>query len=105
MIGVSSICTRRAVRGVSICCAMTAIGPKKELGLGFDTATEVSPLGIAATQDLRGLSLWAITVFPILFSVGMPLIDTWAGHIMLGTYGWAYLNHFARSITTILLRW
>ncbi len=61
-------------------------------GLGFDTATEIGLLGIAATQAARGLSPWAIMVFPVLFSAGMSLIDTLDGHLMLGAYGWAYLK-------------
>jgi high-affinity nickel-transport protein len=61
-------------------------------GLGFDTATEIGLLGIAATQAARGLSPWAIMVFPALFSAGMSLIDTLDGHLMLGAYGWAYLK-------------
>ncbi|CAB3802586.1 HoxN/HupN/NixA family nickel/cobalt transporter [Pararobbsia alpina] len=61
-------------------------------GLGFDTATEIGLLGIAATQASRGLSPWAIMVFPILFSAGMSLLDTLDGHMMLGAYGWAYLK-------------
>jgi nickel/cobalt transporter (NiCoT) family protein len=59
-------------------------------GLGFDTATEIGLLGIAATQAAKGVSPWAIMVFPILFSAGMSLIDTLDGHLMLGAYGWAY---------------
>jgi nickel/cobalt transporter (NiCoT) family protein len=61
-------------------------------GLGFDTATEIGLLGIAATQTSQGLSPWAIMVFPVLFSAGMSLIDTLDGHLMLGAYGWAYLK-------------
>jgi len=59
-------------------------------GLGFDTATEISLLGIAATQAAKGLSAWSIMVFPVLFSAGMSLVDTLDGHLMLGAYGWAY---------------
>lgn len=61
-------------------------------GLGFDTATEIGVLGIAAIQATRGLSPWSIMVFPILFCAGMSLIDTLDGHLMLGAYGWAYLK-------------
>lgn len=59
-------------------------------GLGFDTATEIGLLGIAATQAAKGLSPWAIMAFPVLFSAGMSLVDTLDGHLMLGAYGWAY---------------
>lgn len=59
-------------------------------GLGFDTATEIGLLGIAAIQAAKGLSPWVIMVFPLLFGAGMSLIDTLDGHLMLGAYGWAY---------------
>ncbi|MBE7213030.1 MAG: HoxN/HupN/NixA family nickel/cobalt transporter [Gluconacetobacter diazotrophicus] len=58
-------------------------------GLGFDTATEVALLGIGATEAARGVSAWAIMVFPALFAAGMSLIDTTDGILMLGAYDWA----------------
>ncbi len=58
-------------------------------GLGFDTATEIALLGIAATQSTTGLSPWAIMIFPLLFCAGMTLVDTLNGHLMIGAYGWA----------------
>lgn len=59
-------------------------------GLGFDTATEVSLLGIAAATAADGLSHWAILIFPLLFCAGMALVDTIDGILMLGAYGWAF---------------
>jgi high-affinity nickel-transport protein len=59
-------------------------------GLGFDTATEVGLLGIAATEASRGLPIWSILVFPALFAAGMALIDSADGVLMLGAYGWAF---------------
>ena len=61
-------------------------------GLGFDTATEVGLLGIAAIEAGKGLPIWTILLFPALFTVGMSLIDTTDGILMLGAYGWAFLN-------------
>ncbi|MEA3087768.1 MAG: nickel/cobalt transporter (NiCoT) family protein [Paraburkholderia sp.] len=61
-------------------------------GLGFDTATEVSLLGMSASQASHGISAWSVMVFPALFSAGMSLVDTLDGHLMLGAYGWAYLK-------------
>jgi high-affinity nickel-transport protein len=61
-------------------------------GLGFDTATEVGLLGIAATQASKGMPVWNILIFPALFTAGMCLIDTTDGIMMLGAYGWAYLK-------------
>ena len=61
-------------------------------GLGFDTATEISLLGIAATEAARGVSLSAIMVFPALFAAGMALIDTTDGVLMLHAYDWAFVK-------------
>ncbi len=61
-------------------------------GLGFDTATEVSLLGISATQAAHGVSMWAILVFPVLFAAGMTLVDTTDGILMLGAYDWAFVK-------------
>src|SRR5579884_2152366 len=61
-------------------------------GLGFDTATEVALLGVAAAQAAQGGSLWSILVFPALFTAGMSLIDTTDGVLMLGAYGWAFVK-------------
>ena len=61
-------------------------------GLGFDTATEVALLGIAATEAARGVSIWSIMVFPALFTVGMSLIDTIDGILMVVAYGWAFIK-------------
>jgi nickel/cobalt transporter (NiCoT) family protein len=61
-------------------------------GLGFDTATEVALLGIAATQAAQGHSIWSILVFPALFAVGMSLVDTSDGVLMLGAYNWAFIR-------------
>jgi nickel/cobalt transporter (NiCoT) family protein len=61
-------------------------------GLGFDTATEIGVLGIAAAEASRGLSLWSILVFPALFTAGMTLIDTTDSVLMVGAYGWAFVK-------------
>ena len=59
-------------------------------GLGFDTATEIGLLGISATSASHGISLWSIMVFPVLFAVGMALIDSLDNFVMIGAYGWAF---------------
>lgn len=59
-------------------------------GLGFDTASEIGLLGIAAAQGSAGLPVWSILVFPALFTAGMSLIDTADGIIMVQAYGWAF---------------
>jgi len=60
--------------------------------LGFDTATEIGLLGIAATSASHGIPLVSILVFPALFTVGMSLMDTTDGVLMLGAYGWAFVK-------------
>jgi high-affinity nickel-transport protein len=61
-------------------------------GLGFDTATEVGLLGISAAEASKGLPIWSILVFPILFTAGMALIDSLDSILMLGAYGWAFVK-------------
>ncbi|HEY1498547.1 MAG TPA: HoxN/HupN/NixA family nickel/cobalt transporter [Acidobacteriaceae bacterium] len=61
-------------------------------GLGFDTASEIGLLGLSAAEASRGLPLWSIAVFPVLFAAGMSLIDTTDNILMLGAYGWAYIK-------------
>jgi nickel/cobalt transporter (NiCoT) family protein len=61
-------------------------------GLGFDTATEVSLLGLSASQASQGMSIGAVLVFPVLFAAGMSLVDTTDGVPMLGAYDWAFVR-------------
>jgi high-affinity nickel-transport protein len=61
-------------------------------GLGFDTATEIGVLGISAAEASKGLSVWSILVFPALFTAGMSLVDSSDGLLMVGAYGWAFMN-------------
>ena len=65
-------------------------------GLGFDTATEIGLLGISAAEASKGLSIWLISVYPILFAAGMSLIDSTDNVLMLGAYGWAFLKPIRR---------
>lgn len=61
-------------------------------GIGFDTATEIILLGIAASEAAHGLSLWSVLIFPALFTAGMTLIDTTDSVLMVGAYGWAFMK-------------
>jgi high-affinity nickel-transport protein len=61
-------------------------------GLGFDTATEVSLLGVSAAEAAKGVSIWSVLVFPVLFAAGMTLVDTTDGIVMLGAYDWAFVR-------------
>jgi high-affinity nickel-transport protein len=59
-------------------------------GLGFDTATEIGVLGISAAEAAKGLNIWAIMIFPALFTAGMSLVDATDNVVMLGAYGFAF---------------
>jgi nickel/cobalt transporter (NiCoT) family protein len=61
-------------------------------GLGFDTASEVALLGLAATTGASGIPIGYMLILPALFAAGMSLIDTTDGVLMLGAYGWAYVK-------------
>ena len=55
-------------------------------GLGFDTSSEVALLGIASIQGAKHTSIWLIMIFPVLFTVGMCLLDTIDGALMMALY-------------------
>jgi nickel/cobalt transporter (NiCoT) family protein len=59
-------------------------------GLGFDTATEVALLLLAAGTTSSGLPFYAIVCLPVLFAAGMSLLDTIDGSFMNFAYGWAF---------------
>jgi high-affinity nickel-transport protein len=59
-------------------------------GLGFDTATEVGLLFLAAGAAGAGLPWYAILCLPVLFAAGMSLFDTIDGSFMNFAYGWAF---------------
>ena len=56
--------------------------------LGFDTATEIALLGLAARETGPGLSPWLLLLFPLLFAAGMSLLDSADNALMLRAYGW-----------------
>jgi high-affinity nickel-transport protein len=59
-------------------------------GLGFDTATEVGLLALAAGVASHALPLLAVLSLPILFAAAMSLADTADGAFMSQAYGWAF---------------
>jgi nickel/cobalt transporter (NiCoT) family protein len=62
------------------------------MGLGFDTATQVALLVLAAGSAAFVLPWYAILVLPVLFAAGMSLFDTADGVLMSRAYGWAFLR-------------
>ena len=73
-------------------------------GLGFDTATEISLFGIAAAEAAGGCcTLISVMIFPALFTVGMALVDTLDGVLMVGAYQWAYLNPRRKIVYNLII--
>lgn len=62
------------------------------MGLGFDTATQVALLVLAAGTAAFTLPWYAVLVLPVLFAAGMCLFDTADGVFMSRAYGWAFLK-------------
>jgi high-affinity nickel-transport protein len=79
-------------------------------GLGFDTASEIGLLGISAAEASRGMPIWSIMIFPVLFTAGMSLLDTADSVVMVGAYGWAFTDpirklyyNIAITLTSVLV--
>ncbi|BCW69589.1 nickel/cobalt efflux system [Arthrobacter sp. NicSoilB8] len=62
------------------------------MGLGFDTASQIALLVLAAGSAAFSLPWYAILVLPVLFAAGMSIFDTADGVFMSRAYGWAFLN-------------
>ena len=60
------------------------------MGLGFDTASEVTLLVLAGTGAASGLPWYAVMVLPLLFAAGMTLFDFADGVLMTQAYRWAF---------------
>jgi high-affinity nickel-transport protein len=61
-------------------------------GLGFDTASEVALLALAAGVATHHVPFLAVVSLPLLFAAGMSLMDTIDGAFMSHAYGWAFSN-------------
>ena len=75
-------------------------------GLGFDTATEVGLLALAAGVSVHAVPFLAVISLPILFAAGMSLMDTLDGVFMSHAYGWAFSNpirkvYYNLTVTTL----
>jgi nickel/cobalt transporter (NiCoT) family protein len=59
-------------------------------GLGFDTATEIALLAVAAGVATHDVPFLAVISLPLIFAAGMSLMDTADGAFMSHAYGWAF---------------
>ncbi|WP_407571886.1 HoxN/HupN/NixA family nickel/cobalt transporter [Deinococcus altitudinis] len=73
------------------------------MGLGFDTASEVTLLALAGNAAQQGLGWTAILSLPLLFAAGMTLLDTLDGAAMAHAYGWAQHNPAAKRTYNLLV--
>jgi high-affinity nickel-transport protein len=80
----------RATRSISRPGQMFPVG--MVLGLGFDTATEVTLMVMAGSGAAAGLPWYAVVCLPLLFAAGMSLFDTLDGTFMNFAYQWAFSN-------------
>ena len=67
-------------------------------GLGFDTSSEIALIGISSIEASQGTSFWLILIFPILFTAGMCLLDTFDGAAMMSLYTSARLAKDAIAV-------
>jgi high-affinity nickel-transport protein len=72
-------------------------------GIGFDTASEVALLFLAAGAAGAGLPFYAILALPILFAAGMTLLDTIDGSFMNFAYGWAFSKPVRKVYYNIMI--
>ncbi len=63
------------------------------MGLGLETASEVTLLSLSASVAVSGaLPLYAVLSLPLLFAAGMSAFDTGDSLLMTRAYSWAYRN-------------
>jgi nickel/cobalt transporter (NiCoT) family protein len=70
-------------------------------GLGFDTASEVALLVLAAGAASASLPCPALLALPLLFTAGMTLMDTTDGVLMVKAYRWAFVNPLRKILYNI----
>jgi high-affinity nickel-transport protein len=75
-------------------------------GLGFDTATEIGLLALAAGVATHHVPFLAVISLPLVFAAGMSLMDTADGAFMSHAYGWAFSSpvkkvYYNLSVTSL----
>jgi high-affinity nickel-transport protein len=83
----SRLILERIANGLDASWKMIPLGAL--FGLGFDTATEIGVLAVAAGVATHHVPLLAILALPTLFAAGMSLLDTADAEFMTHAYGWA----------------
>ena len=70
-------------------------------GLGFDTATEIGLLAVAAGVATHQVPFLAVISLPLIFAAGMSLMDTADGAFMTTAYGWAFSSPVRKAYYNI----
>ena len=62
-------------------------------GLGFDTASEILLFALAVSFGVASaVPIWMVLILPLMFTLGMVLVDTTDGVTMCVAYGWAFVK-------------
>jgi len=62
-------------------------------GLGFDTASEILLFALAVSFGVASaVPIWMVMILPLMFTLGMVLVDTTDGVTMCIAYGWAFVK-------------
>ena len=62
-------------------------------GLGFDTASEILFFALAVSFGVAStVPFWMVLILPVMFTLGMVLVDTTDGVTMCVAYGWAFVK-------------
>ncbi len=61
-------------------------------GLGFDTASEILFFALAVSFGVASSGIWTVLILPVMFTLGMVLVDTTDGVTMCVAYGWAFVK-------------
>ena len=72
-------------------------------GVGFDTASEVALLFLAAGAAGSGVALLRILCLPILFAAGMSLLDALDGAFMSLAYSWALSRPVRKALSNLVI--
>jgi high-affinity nickel-transport protein len=86
---------------IRVPCQMYPVGLL--FGLGFDTATEVALLILAAEAAGGGIPQYAVLCLPILFAAGMVLMDTLNEILMRAVYDWAFDQPVRRIVFNLTI--
>lgn len=70
-------------------------------GLGFDTATEIGLLALAASAAVTAAPWWVVLVLPVLFAAGMTAFDSAQGELAYRAYRWGSGSPLGVSYRTI----